>query len=246
MSPNQSVEKIKVLFLASNPKATVRLDLDEEAREITQKVRAAEYRDALDFKQRWAVRPDDLLQALNEDKPHIVHFSGHGSNTGEIILLDSNGQPKPVNTPAIKALFLTLKDNIRVVLLNSCYSKIQAEAITEIIDCVIGMNTKIGDEAARVFAASFYRAIGFGRSIKDAFEQAKVALMFEGISEEDTPELLHREQINPKEIIFISNSSNSQVKNPTNNTEVEMNFQAPVTGAAGKIEGNQIINPPPN
>ena len=39
------------------------------------------------------------------------------------------------------------------------------------------MNTTIGDEAAKLFAASFYRAIGFGRSIQDAFEQARVALM---------------------------------------------------------------------
>ncbi len=207
MRPSQSVEEVKVLFFAFNPKATVRLALDEEAREITQKIRSSEHRDALNFIQGWAVRPDDLLQTLNEHKPHIVHFSGHGNSTGEIILLDGNRQPKTVNTAALQALFYTFKEQTRVVILNACYSKVQAEAITEVIDCVIGMNTKIGDEAAIVFAASFYRAIGFGCSIQDAFEQARVALMLEGISEEDTPELLCREQVNPKEIILTSNLS---------------------------------------
>ncbi|MEA5522099.1 SUMF1/EgtB/PvdO family nonheme iron enzyme [Limnoraphis robusta] len=213
MNQNQPIEKIKILFLASNPRETQALALDEEVREITQKIRASQHRDAFDFKQRWAVRPDDLLQAFNEEKPHIVHFSGHGTSTGEIILLDKNSQAKTISTQAIKSLFSTLKDNIRVVLLNACYSRTQAEAITEVIDCVIGMNTAIGDEAARVFSASFYRAIGFGRSVQDSFEQARVALMLEGISEEDTPEFLHLKEVNPKEIILIDNQLNFANKN---------------------------------
>jgi hypothetical protein len=194
------MDKIKVLFLASNPAGTQQLNLDVEARAITEKIRAAEHRDLLEFVTVWAVRPDDLLQVLNEHKPHIVHFSGHGNKIGEIVLLDSNGQPKPVGTRAIKALFTTMKDNVRVVLLNACYSRPQAEAITEVIDCAIGMNSSIGDEAAIVFSASFYRAIGFNRSVQAAFDQANVALMLEGISEETTPELLYRSGVNPSQV----------------------------------------------
>lgn len=198
--------KIKVLFLASNPKGTQPLNLGDEARAITEKIRAAEHRDLLQFVTVWAVRPDDLLQALNEHKPHIVHFSGHGNKTGEITLLDGNGQPKPVGARAIKALFTTMKDNVRVVFLNACYTKYQAEAITEVIDCAIGMNSAIGDEAAIVFSASFYRAIGFNRSVQEAFDQANVALMFEGIFEEDTAELLSKTGINPSKVFPISSS----------------------------------------
>ena len=138
------------------------------------------------------MRPDDLLQALNEHKPQIVHFSGHGSETGEIVLMDRNRQVKTVSAEALKMLFTTLKDNIRVVVLNACYSEKQAQAIAEVIDCVVGMSTAIGDDAAIIFAASFYRAIGFGRSIKEAFDQGKTALMLEGIPEASTPQLLAR------------------------------------------------------
>ncbi|GEM_PF-3967358 len=70
--------KIKALFLAANPNGTTKLALDEEIREITQKIRLAENRDLLDVISVWAVRPDDLLQYLNQHKPQIVHFSGHG------------------------------------------------------------------------------------------------------------------------------------------------------------------------
>jgi hypothetical protein len=201
---NKNSKKIKALFLASNPKGTTSLELDREIREITEKIRAAEYRDSIDLISAWAVRPDDLLQLLNEHKPQIVHFSGHGSQSGEIILVDSRGEPKPVNPAAVKALFQTLKGDIRVVILNACYSKIQAEAITQVVDCAIGMNDAIGDGAAIAFAASFYRAIGFGLSIKQAFDQGIVVLLLEGIPEESKPELLVKEGVDPEKIVLIA------------------------------------------
>lgn len=182
------MKKIKALFLAANPRGTIQLALDEEIREIAHKIRLSEGRDILDVVSAWAVRPDDLLQYFNQYKPQIVHFSGHGSEVGEIILVDHNNDAKPVKPQALKALFTTLKDNIQIVVLNACYSRIQGTAISEVIDYVIGMNKAVGDRAAITFAASFYRALGFNRTIQEAFDQAKTALLLEGIPEEDTPD----------------------------------------------------------
>ena len=67
---------------------STRVRLDEEVREITAQIRASDYRDSVDLVSRWAVRPLDVLQALNEDKPHIVHFSGHGSSGTELVFQD--------------------------------------------------------------------------------------------------------------------------------------------------------------
>jgi len=198
------MDGITILFLAANPASTDKLMLDEEIRAITEKIYASEYRDYLKVESYWAIRPDDLLQSFNRYKPHIVHFSGHGGQDGEIILADSNRSPKPVSTQALKALFTTLKDNIQIVILNACYSRSQAEAITEVVNCAIGMNDSIGDEAAIIFAASFYRALGFGRSIQEAFDQGKVALQLEGIPEEHTPELLVKAGVNPSQIVLVS------------------------------------------
>jgi Tfp pilus assembly protein PilF len=224
---------IKVLFLASNPKQTGRLSLDVEIREIKNKIQASQNRDYLEFEQAWAVRFDELIQNLNEYKPHIVHFSGHGSNTGEIILLDKSDQVQAVNLEAIKELFSTVtQDNIKVVLWNACYSKIIAEAIAEYIDCVIGMNTAINDEAAIDFAATFYGAIASGRSVQQAFKQAKAALMASQISEANIPELIHREQINPEEIILVSD------KEDNNNSTIDFPQNLPYSGVI-KFVGRQ-------
>jgi CHAT domain-containing protein len=194
------MDKIKVLFLAANPFKD--LNLDVEVRTITEKIRASEYRDCLQLIPALAARPDDLLQLLNEHKPHIVHFSGHGNESGEIILADNNGLSKAVSVKAIKSLMISLKDNIQIVILNACYSKEQATAITEVINCAIGMNAAINDPAAIIFAASFYRAIGFARSAKEAFDQGVTALALEGFTDESIPELLVKEGVDPSKVFF--------------------------------------------
>ena len=196
-------DKCEVLFLAANPQGTAQLALDEEIRSIEAKIRASDHRDALELVSKWAVRPDDLLQALNQHHPEVVHFSGHGSDKEELYLVDANGNPKVVSKAAIQQLFRVLKDDIRLVVFNACFSRPQAEAVVEHIDFAVGMNKAIGDEAAAVFSSSFYRAIGFGRSVQDAFDQGVTALMLEGIPEEQTPELLIREGVDASEAVLL-------------------------------------------
>lgn len=202
-----TMKTVKALFLAANPASTNRLAIDEEMRAIEQKVRASDHRDMLIFQSSWAVRPDDLLQLLNQHHPQIVHFSGHGSQTG-LYLAGNDGQVRLVTTRALEALFTTFKDNIQLVFLNACYSREQAQALVRTIDCVVGMKESIGDDAATVFASSFYRAIGFGRSIQEAFDQGRTALLLEGIVEEDVPELLVKDGIDPTRVVFIGSAPN--------------------------------------
>ena len=204
--------KIKALFLAANPQKTVRLALDEEIRSVEQVMRASQYRDTIELKSAHAVRSTDLLQLLNEHRPDIVHFSGHGNSNG-ITLAGEDGEAKLVPTRALLALFTTLKGNIRLIVLNACYSREQAQALIEVIDCVIGMNDRISDTASAVFAAAFYRAIGFGRSIQDAFDQGRVSLLLEDIPEDDIPELLVKNGVDPRNIVLITSQNNR--KKPT-------------------------------
>lgn len=203
------MNKIKALFLSANPMGTSPLALTKEMRQIGEKVYASEHREQIELISSWATRPDDLLQALNRFRPQIVHFSGHGSKAGELLLEDSEGLPRTISVSALKAVFKTMKDNIRLVVLNACYSKTQAEAILQEIECVVGMNNAISDEAAITFAASFYRALGFGRSIKEAFEQGQTALLLEGIPEEQTPELLVRAGSDPAHIFLLHSDTSA-------------------------------------
>ncbi len=199
----QLPEKITVTFFAANPVDQQQLRLDEEARAIAEMIRKSKHRDAVRFESCWAVRPMDVLQSLNEHAPAIVHFSGHGSDQDEIVFQDAGGAAKLVSKEAIVQTMMASSEGIRLVFFNTCYSRNQAEAVVEHVEAAIGMNTSIGDKAARIFASQFYSSIGFGLSVRKAFEQAKALLMLEGIPEQDTPELFIHAGLDPDMLVIV-------------------------------------------
>ena len=176
---------MKILFLAANPQPTSRLNLEEEVREIEEGLRRSKLSDRFQLVQRWAVRPRDLRRALLEENPDIVHFSGHGTGKAGLVLMDKARQPQPATGQALAGLF-TQFSQIKCVLLNACYAKVQAEAIVRQIDYVIGMRDTILDDAAIAFTTGFYDGLGYGRTIDDAFELGRNAILFELSSFSDT------------------------------------------------------------
>jgi hypothetical protein len=223
------MSKTKILFLASDPFKTHALALDREVKTITAQIRSAEYRDSLELVSAWAVRPDELQQLLLQHRPHVVHFSGHGTpqkptndsrssqatpnrdlgssadaRSGQLVLMGDGEQPQEVSQEALVDLFSVLKDNIKVVVLNACFTKPQAEAIAEFIGCCIGTNAAIGDEAAIVFSTAFYRALAFGRDVETAFKLGKNELRLRGIREDQIHQLeCGPEEHNPAKVILV-------------------------------------------
>jgi len=131
---------MKILILAANPKNTEKLRLDEEMREIQAGLERSRKREQFDLIPRWAVRPQDLLRALLDYEPQIVHFSGHGGGEQGLALEDEAGQAQLVSADALARLFKLFEGKVECVLLNACYSEVQAEAICQHVNYVIGMN----------------------------------------------------------------------------------------------------------
>ncbi len=199
--PDIPARAIKILFLAANPSNVTRLRLDAEIREIDRALQQTKYRDLFVIEQQHAVRVTDLQGHLLRHKPDIVHFSGHGSEQSDLVLEDNFGNSQPVSVRALSQLFSVLKDNIRCVVLNACYSEDQARAIAQHIDCVVGMSRAIKDASAISFAAAFYQALGFGKDIETAFTLGCSQIDLENLGEQDTPKLLATKS-DPREIIF--------------------------------------------
>lgn len=180
----------KILILASDPFEQGRLRLDREVREIDEGLlQRSRYRDRFDLEQRWAVRTNDLRRALFDFEPQIVHFCGHGDGKDGLVLEDETGQPKLVSTEALAGLFELVADHVECVLLNACYSEVQAGAIVQHVSYVIGMSQAIGDKAAISFAVGFYDALGAGKSIEVAYKSGCNAIQLEGIPEHLIPKL---------------------------------------------------------
>lgn len=155
---------VTVLYLGVSPEDAVRLRTDEEARDIREAIRLSDNPDSIAFEDRWAMRQNDLLQALNEVNPEKVHFSGHGAEDGSLAIEDSAGKTLLVSKDAMAAVIEAAAERVRLVVFNACFSDEQAEKILEHVDAVIGMSDSISDKAALAFARQLYSSIGFGHS----------------------------------------------------------------------------------
>jgi hypothetical protein len=182
-----------ILFLGANPSDTTRLALHREVREIEQRLRASEHRDAFRIEQAWAIRATDLQEQLLRHRPSIIHFSGHGSLAGELLLEDESGQAKPVTTAALGNLFRVLGQDIRCVVLNACFSEAQARTIAEHVDSVVGMTAAVEDHSAIAFASAFYQALGYGEDVQTAFDLGCGQIALAGLGYANVPRLFVRE-----------------------------------------------------
>lgn len=212
-----------ILILAANPSNTPRLRLDEEVREMTEGLWRSKDRSSFKLEQRWAVRPSDLQRALQDLEPHIVHFSGHGVGENGVQLENSSGNAISIPSLLLSQLF-SLFPKIECVVLNACYSEIQASAIVEHIECVIGMDARIGDQHAIRFAISFYDAVCAGKTYQHAFEVANVIMQMDGASETTKPILKLRSKIlrayYPPGLVNVSFPSEEQLIEDLTNTDV--------------------------
>jgi TPR repeat protein len=189
------MKKVKILFFAADPnsvreRSTGRLQLDEEIRQIRREVSTANRRNSLDIDEHWAARPGDLVQALRETRPRVVHFSGHCGHAGLVLVGSDTSRGKSVDGSALAKLFEVYGGDVQVVVLNACLSLPQAEAIAAVVGCAIGTNNEISDEAAITFSSAFYAAIASGNSVKAAFDKAVLALALEHFKERDCPQLV--------------------------------------------------------
>ena len=130
---------------------------------------------------------EDIRRAMLDHEPNIVHFCGHGGGEEGLVFEDVTGQVKLVSAEALAGLFSLFADKLDCVLLNACYSELQAKEISRHINYVIGMSQKIGDQAAIAFAVGFYDALGADRGVDFAYKLGCNAIQMQGIPEHLTP-----------------------------------------------------------
>lgn len=171
---------VRILFLAANPMQTTRLDLEEEIRAIEIELQAVKFRDQIVMTPCHAVRPDDLVRYVREYSPNVIHFSGHGSEPG-IVLRSDEGGFQLVDGSALRRFFNDR--GIELVVLNACLSGDQANEISSVVPAVIGTSEVVGDEAARRFSVAFYRGIGNGLKISEAFRDGGDSVALHGLGD---------------------------------------------------------------
>jgi tetratricopeptide (TPR) repeat protein len=165
-----------LLFLAANPKETSQLNLEKEVEAVQQELAHVQHYEQFVFKQQWATTREALRHALLEHQPHIIHFSGHDSTQAGIMLENENGESQLVDGDTLSHFFEPFAARIECIILNACFSALQASHIVKYVDFVIGMNQPIKDKTAIRFAIGFYDALAAEKSIPTAFKLGRTSI----------------------------------------------------------------------
>jgi len=187
--PAPQPEKLRVAYLTANPRVTdidpntgelveTRIRVDKEIRDVREEVKRALLRDYIEIEYWPAAQAVDVLNALNEQVPHVLHFSGHGG--GQVLEFDDGAMTDPDGQPVTfeqlaRALGATERPP-QVLILNACDTLDGAEVLLPAVPVIVATARSITDLAANLFAVTFYRAIASGRSVDHAVEQARYAI----------------------------------------------------------------------
>ena len=206
----KKLKRLTVLFLSSNPVPSSNLRTDVEFKRVLTAIRGSRYRDSVRLEHRPAADVQSILDALNDLRPEVVHFSGHGDQDG--IYLDNNQIPRYASdelddfsthtdyefiAKALKATDFSPK----LVVLNSCLSSFGAEKLGEFAGAVISMDLPISDVAASVFSPQLYSALASGQSLQAAFLQALLAVETAVIDDIEIPRLWAADEIGAKALV---------------------------------------------
>jgi len=202
--PPKGRSRWKVVMLTASPIGQKPIDVSLEAREVEIERRKALNGGAFELHVYPAASSDSLVTALNDDRPDILHFSGHGG-AGSIVLdnetiKDVGGQT--VDAKALTRVLKTATRRPRLLVLNACESAADAKKLTEAADVVIAMTAVVPDSTAFSYARRLYSALFAGLSISNAHEQACAVLAIDDPKGASLPVLVSAPGIDPTAVLF--------------------------------------------
>jgi len=172
-------KKTKILYLSASPEDQEPLQSDSEFRQIFEKA------DPMYFEMisRSKMKAMEFVSVLVEEKPQIVHFSGHGSPE-EIFLEDETEESSLIPKGDVIEVFRHLSKKPRLIFLNACWTANSLEGLSSFIDFVIATRKKVFDKTAIDFAVKFYELLGHGEPVKNTFDLTKTHFEIKGLKEE--------------------------------------------------------------
>ena len=113
-----------------------------------------------------------------------------------------SGSVTTVSDMALAGLLKSLDSSVSLVVIDTCKSLRCARAVTEVVDFAIGVESDIYDDDAIRFYNAFYRALASGKTLASAHGQAKAALSFKNVTDDEIPQLCSREGLDPRKMQF--------------------------------------------
>lgn len=190
------VGRTRVLFLVANS-SRAPVNAEAEERKIRDRIAGGRF----SFEKVPDVRAEDLFAVLRDQRPAMVHFSGHGHGAAGLAMKNRDGLPTSITARELALHFRDLAAQgvgVRCVVLNACLAEEQALAVAPYVDFVVGTTALVGDEVAVTFADNFYLALAEGRAVRQAFEAARARCGGDVAGAEGTFRLFYSEPRAPR------------------------------------------------
>lgn len=203
--PDGTPEKLRVLLLAANPVNYQPIDAAMERNAIYDELRiSGPTASVVQIDNLGAVTLDDFLHAVGNYNPHVLHFTGHGNERGEPVLVTADGEGSHAVSSQVLETLLSSAPALRCVVLNACYSANVATALVKRLQIVVvGMPDRIADRHALEFARQFYQSIARGRDLQSAYDAGRRALKVHSAGESDLPDLNRHFEVHPDQIVLL-------------------------------------------
>ncbi|WFL76827.1 CHAT domain-containing protein [Altererythrobacter arenosus] len=193
-------KQLRIAYLVTNPDPSAALNTLQEAKQVTKAIREVALSHKIDLRPFLAPSFDDLIDALNEFRPHVVHFSGHGGD--ETLLFDNERIGDVGGTALDFDTIVELLDAVEFkpdgLILMACDTVEGAKKFLDHTSFVVAMADSIGDDAASDFSVRFYRSLGSGVALENAVKQGKVSIKGKGYPDAELPTLLTRNEAKAK------------------------------------------------
>lgn len=192
--------KTKILFISSTAplpdQPSTQLPSIETFKAIEQVINLSKHRNQFEIKPEYNLSAGSIQETIMRYSPHIVHYFGHGEK-GCLYFQNEDGNLEETKLKPFVDMFRIINeyqrrsggDTIRLVILVACNSDRIAKAVSENVDCAIGMSNKMPVAAGIAFSEEFYAHLCEGRDVQCAFDLANCVRKLENLDEEEKPNI---------------------------------------------------------
>jgi hypothetical protein len=174
--------KKTILFFSANATGRSTLKLTEEASRLSEIFEKPELEPYYEFERKDNISVNNFLDNIRKFKPWFLHFSGHGIESGGIVLeKPKRGRDVRIINKDNLSEALRFCGSIQGVFFNSCHSSTMAEDFTKYFNYFIGVHGKVKDTDALIFSETFYKAFADFDSIDFAIQYMKRELTIKKI-----------------------------------------------------------------
>lgn len=184
---------VRVLFVSANVVETRLLGIDRELNQVQTLVDATTHRDRFALSTMPDIDITQVAHQLQKVRPKVLHFSGHGTDEGALIMRGPSGGHLPIKPDGLAKLLGILGDSLKLIVLNACFSDALSQKIVAQMDVVVlGMTRLVQDATALQYARGLYQTLFHGATIREAHDAAAAILAAMGQVDAEAPLLRMR------------------------------------------------------